>query len=56
MIFSFDIQYSLFDILRLKELPRPLNSLMRSNDSGMNCPSTQLSSILSSDRRELAKI
>jgi len=24
MKFSFDIQYSVFDILQLKELPRPL--------------------------------
>jgi hypothetical protein len=32
MIFSFDIQYSLFDILQLKELPRSLNALIRNND------------------------
>ena len=36
MIFSFDIQYSLIDILQLKELPRPLNSIMNRDNSGMN--------------------
>jgi len=36
MIYSFDIQYSLFDILGLKELPQPLNSIMSRKDSGMN--------------------
>ena len=32
MVFYFDIQYSLFDILQLKELLQPLNTLIRNND------------------------